>query len=411
MKITDVYNIEVLQKIQDAFSEATGFAAVTVDEKGKPVTETSNFTPYCNAIRSDKTRMARCLCSDMIGAQQAIDKESPMIYRCHAGLIDMGVPIIVNGQYVGGILAGQVRTVNPEEMKRLPSLDGQEYPGYGDPELEALFQETQKTDLKKVKAGAELLYTISNYLAERTMVEKMQEQLHKKNLELMEEIKLRSEVEATLMEAELNALQAQINPHFLFNVLNTIGRLALLENAERTQEMIYSFADMLRYTLKKEDNHIVTIQEEMEHAKNYLMIQKTRLGDRLAYSLDIDPRTEGMMCPFMIIQPFVENALNHAIEPSSKLGKVTVSSRYVDDEVIITVEDNGIGMSRELIDKVLSGEYRSKGFRNTGIGINNADQRLQYCYGPEYRLKIESELTKGTKIIIRIPKNSPIGRK
>jgi len=411
LKITDVYDIEVLQKIQDTFSEATGFAAVTVDEKGKPVTATSNFTPYCNAVRSDEKRMARCIYSDAVGAQQGVDTEAPMIYRCHAGLVDMGVPIVVNGEYVGGILAGQIRTLDPEEMASLPSLTGREYPGYGDPELENLFTQTQKTDLKKVKAGAELLYTISNYLAERTMVEKMQEQLHQKNMQLMEEVKLRSEVEATLMEAELKALQAQINPHFLFNVLNTIGRLALLENADRTQEMIYSFADMLRYTLKKEDNHIVTIQEEMDHAKNYLMIQKTRLGNRLEYRLDIDPRTEGMLCPFMIIQPFVENALNHAIEPSSQLGEITITSRYEDGNAIITVEDNGIGMTQELIEKVLSGEYRSKGFRNTGIGINNADQRLQYCYGPEYRLKIESELTKGTKIIIRIPEDSSIGRK
>lgn len=227
----------------------------------------------------------------------------------------------------------------------------------------------------------------------------------------MEEVKLRSEVEATLMEAELKALQAQINPHFLFNVLNTIGRLALLENAERTQEMIYSFADMLRYTLKKEDNHIVTILEEMDHAKNYLTIQKTRLGDRLEYELDIDPRTEGILCPFMIIQPFVENALNHAIEPSSQLGKIAIRSRYENGNALITIEDNGVGMTQELIEKVLSGEYRSKGFKNTGIGINNADQRLQYCYGSEYRLKIESELTKGTKIIVRIPEDSSIGRK
>lgn len=411
MKITDVYDIEVLQKIQDAFSDATGFAAVTVDEKGKPVTETSNFTPYCNAIRSDEKRRARCLYSDTVGSQQAIDTNAPMIYKCHAGLVDMGVPIVVNGEYVGGILAGQIRTEDPEEMDTLPSVTGKGHPGYGDPELEKLYTQTEKTDLEKVKAGAELLYTISNYLAERTMVEKMQEQLHKKNLQLMEEVKLRNEVEATLMEAELKALQAQINPHFLFNVLNTIGRLALLENAERTQEMIYSFADMLRYTLKKEDNHIVTILEEMDHAKNYLTIQKTRLGDRLEYELDIDPRTEGILCPFMIIQPFVENALNHAIEPSSQLGKIAIRSRYENGNALITIEDNGVGMTQELIEKVLSGEYRSKGFKNTGIGINNADQRLQYCYGSEYRLKIESELTKGTKIIIRIPEDSSIGRK
>ena len=129
------------------------------------------------------------------------------------------------------------------------------------------------------------------------MIHIMQEELHNKNLELMEEVKLRSEVEAALKEADLKALQAQINPHFLFNVLNTIGRLALLENAEKTQEMIYAFSDMMRYTLKKENTNIVTLKEEVEHVRNYLSIQKMRLGERLDYSIHIDEDAEEVMCP------------------------------------------------------------------------------------------------------------------
>ena len=141
-----------------------------------------------------------------------------------------------------------------------------------------MYDKTLKTTLTQVRAAADLLYTIANYLVEKQMIHIIQEELHNKNLELMEEVKLRSEVEASLKEADLKALQAQINPHFLFNVLNTIGRLALLEGADKTQEMIYAFSDMMRYTLKKEKNNVVTLKEEMEHVQNYLSIQKMRLG-------------------------------------------------------------------------------------------------------------------------------------
>ncbi|MEG0379137.1 MAG: histidine kinase, partial [Eubacterium sp.] len=184
------------------------------------------------------------------------------------------VPIMVKGNYLGAILSGQVR-IDEEGMKNLPLGSVSKLTDFsGNKEIQKLHDKTLVTTLDQVNAAADLLYTIANYLVEKQMIHIMQEELHNKNLELMEEVKLRSEVEAALKEADLKALQAQINPHFLFNVLNTIGRLALLENAEKTQEMIYAFSDMMRYTLKKENTNIVTLKEEVEHVRNYLSIQK-----------------------------------------------------------------------------------------------------------------------------------------
>ena len=245
------------------------------------------------------------------------------------------------------------------------------------------------------------------------MIHIMQEELHNKNLELMEEVKLRSEVEAALKEADLKALQAQINPHFLFNVLNTIGRLALLENAEKTQEMIYAFSDMMRYTLKKENTNIVTLKEEVEHVRNYLSIQKMRLGERLDYSIHIDEDAEEVMCPFMTIQPFVENAINHAIEPHAAGGKVMITGEQDGDIVTVRIIDDGKGIAPELIEKILDGNYDPEAQgndKNTGIGINNANKRLKYYYGPEFGIKINSEVGKGTEVMIKIPRKALLGR-
>ncbi|MGV8907120.1 MAG: sensor histidine kinase [Acetobacterium sp.] len=411
LKITDIIDVEVLQRIQDSFSSATGLAAVTVDYKGNPITEYSNFSEFCNCVRKDSGNRDCCYQSDAHGGIESARSGKPSIYICHGGLVDLAVPIMVKGNYLGAILAGQVK-IDEDEMRRLPLGTSHALTDFSDqPEILELYNKISYTTLTQVRASAELLYTIANYLVEKQMIHIIQEELHNKNLELMEEVKLRSEVEASLKEADLKALQAQINPHFLFNVLNTIGRLALLEGADKTQEMIYAFSDMMRYTLKKEKNNVVTLKEEMEHVQNYLSIQKMRLGNRLNYTVTVDKLAEDILCPFMTIQPFVENAIIHAIEPNAKGGDLTITAQLYKEMAILKIADNGKGIPKDKIKKILDGTYESDGReKNTGIGVNNANKRLMYYYGVNHGVEIKSELDKGTEITIKIPRKSLVGR-
>lgn len=411
LKITDIIDVEVLQRIQDSFSDATGLAAVTVDYKGNPITEYSNFSEYCTCVRKESSNRDCCFQSDAHGGIESARSGKPSIYICHGGLVDLAVPIMVKGNYLGTIMAGQVK-IDEEEMKRLPFGTSHELTDFSkNPEIMDLYDKTLKTTLTQVRSAADLLYTIANYLVEKQMIHIIQEELHNKNLELMEEVKLRSEVEASLKEADLKALQAQINPHFLFNVLNTIGRLALLEGADKTQEMIYAFSDMMRYTLKKEKNNVVTLKEEMEHVQNYLSIQKMRLGNRLNYLVEVDEMAEDILCPFMTIQPFVENAIIHAIEPNARGGEVRITADILKEIAILKIVDDGKGIPDDRIHKILDGTYEADGReKNTGIGINNANKRLMYYYGVDYGVEIKSELEKGTEITIKIPRKSLAGR-
>ncbi|MDZ5724790.1 PocR ligand-binding domain-containing protein [Acetobacterium sp. K1/6] len=411
LKITDIIDVEVLQRIQDSFSDATGLAAVTVDYKGNPITEYSNFSEYCTCVRKESSNRDCCFQSDAHGGIESARSGKPSIYICHGGLVDLAVPIMVKGNYLGAIMAGQVK-IDEEEMKRLSFGTSHELTDFSkNPEIMDLYDKTLKTTLTQVRSAADLLYTIANYLVEKQMIHIIQEELHNKNLELMEEVKLRSEVEASLKEADLKALQAQINPHFLFNVLNTIGRLALLEGADKTQEMIYAFSDMMRYTLKKEKNNVVTLKEEMEHVQNYLSIQKMRLGNRLNYLVEVDEMAEDILCPFMTIQPFVENAIIHAIEPNARGGEVRITADILKEIAILKIVDDGKGIPDDRIHKILDGTYEADGReKNTGIGINNANKRLMYYYGVDYGVEIKSELEKGTEITIKIPRKSLAGR-
>ncbi len=408
LNITDVLDLDVMQRIQDAFAEATGYAAIIVDRDGKPVVEYSNFCDYCLEIRKT-TECQVCYESDANGGCNAAETLEPAIYMCHAGLVDFAVPIIVQGQYIGAILAGQTR-IEPEMMEKFSKnpnfkVDLSEDAIFNsDPTLRAKYNDTLVSTYKQVKAASQLLFTLANHMAEMQMLNHMQSKLHEKEIELSEETRLRSEVEAALKEADLKALQAQINPHFLFNVLNTIGRLAMIENATRTQEMVYQFSDLMRYNLKRGNTEVTSIREEIEYVRNYLSIQKTRLGDRLTFEIDIAPETEEVLCPVMTIQPFVENAINHVIEPKLSGGSIRIQTKSAGKVVHIIINDDGQGIPEDVAERVLNGSYTSDK-PSTGIGINNANKRLKYYFGPEFGLQIGHSEEGGTRILIRVPNN------
>ncbi len=401
--------MKVWQEIQNSFAEATGFAAIIVDKDGTPLLDYSNFCQYCLEIRKTD-KIADCYLSDASGGNLASETKKPVVYRCHGGLIDFAVPIMVNGQYLGAILAGQTRIDDSEndqlDFETIVKTDPKATPLYeSSDKMNELYNSIPVNPLERVKAASNLLYTLANHLVEMKLVNHMQQELHEKEIELSEETRVRSEVEAALKEADLKALEAQVNPHFLFNVLNTISRIAHIENASKTQDIIYDFSDLMRYTLKRSSLEAVTLEEEFEHIKNYLNIQKVRLEDRLESVIEIDPGCKEVFCPPMIVQPFVENVINHVIEPRSIGGKIRIKAKDLEDEVVITIEDNGEGIPDDKIERLLSGTYTSDS-RSTGLGIVNVNKRLKYYFGPEHGIKIERSPLGGAMIVMRIPKDS-----
>ncbi len=403
LSISDVFDMEVLQKIQDAFSAATGVAAIIVDYKGNPVLEYSNFTDFCTNIRKIPECYEHCMRSDADGGIESVRTGKPAIYVCHGGLVDMAVPIMAKGNYIGAILAGQVQ-IPKEEMAKLPmGSPGKLTNLYGRQDLARMRSQVTMTTLERVQAAADLLFTIANYLVERQLIVVMQRELNEANMELMEEINRRSDMESALQKANLKALQAQINPHFFFNVLNTIGRLAMIEGANQTQDMVYRFSDLLRYTMRRDENDFVALQEEIRHVRNYLHIQKVRQGDRLTYDFDISKELKTVLCPFMSIQPFVENAIKYAVEARENGAHISVSAHLSGNDVEIHVIDNGVGIASERIDELLDEERHIESKKGMGIGIRNTNKRLKYYYGPDYGVTFNKNITSGTDVIITIP--------
>lgn len=199
-------------------------------------------------------------------------------------------------------------------------------------------------------------------------------------------------MEAHLKDAQLKYLQAQINPHFLFNTLNAGAQLAMMESADRTYEYVQKVATFFRYNVKK-GNETVTIREEISLIDNYIYILNVRFSGDIHYEKNIEEEWLDMPMPSMILQPIVENCVNHGIREMAGEGKIWLSVYEMDGVVCISIGDNGKGMTQDMIQKVLSGTYReeSKSGDSNGIAMDNVIARMQLFTGKEHVMDIFSE--------------------
>ncbi|WP_188400135.1 PocR ligand-binding domain-containing protein [Sporomusa sp. GT1] len=393
--LDEIINVQSLQEIQNKFSEATGIAAVTVDANGAPVTKPSKFTDFCCYVRSFPDGFERCKACDDRGGRNAMEKQRPVVYHCHSGLTDFAAPIIVQNEYVGALLAGQVVLPNPdfdakqEMFSRLLPL------GMDKEILSELFDKIAIIPEHRLQAAADLLHLMANYIVEMSATNLVQKQL-------MAELKAKSELQNLLRAAELKALQAQINPHFLFNALNTIARLSLLEGAERTQEVVHSLSALLRTNLRDMEE-MRTLQQEIKSIEDYLSIQQVRFGDRIQATIEIQPELMKISVPALSLQPLVENAIIHGLEPKKEGGHIYISGYVANNNIIIRVSDTGVGIPQERMGAILKSEKRSSKGHLTGIGLINVHQRIQHYFGEQYGLRIESKVGEGTEVYLSLP--------
>ncbi|WP_299091975.1 sensor histidine kinase [uncultured Metabacillus sp.] len=224
--------------------------------------------------------------------------------------------------------------------------------------------------------------------------------------QLIEEIKEKSELDQLLKELELKHLQNQINPHFLFNTLNTVSRMAYLEDAAVTSRLIQSVSTLLRSSLG-DISKTVTLREEANVVKEYFYIQKTRFAERITFQTSIDESCLNVKIPALTLQPLVENSFIHGIEALEEGGIISLAIYRDEADVIIEVSDNGKGMDEERKNQILSNTvadlHEDHSGHSTGIGLRNVIKRLKLVYKRPDTLTIHSEKNKGTTIRIKLP--------
>ncbi|WP_166245469.1 sensor histidine kinase [Paenibacillus turpanensis] len=208
------------------------------------------------------------------------------------------------------------------------------------------------------------------------------------------------DLELKRRQSQLHALQSQINPHFLFNSLSTIRMRSLIKGEEETAHMIHNLAKMFRKSLEWGKDW-VTVQEEMDLILSFLEIQKYRFGDKLNYSLQVDERVSKRLIPKMMLQPLVENASIHGIEPLKQGGHIEVRAELCEGFLVFTVEDNGIGMESEKLAQLKAELNREE--MGEHVGVKNVVFRLKMYFHEEASFSIESAAEEGTRIQIRVP--------
>lgn len=203
-------------------------------------------------------------------------------------------------------------------------------------------------------------------------------------------------------KSEMKALQSQINPHFLYNTLDSIIWMAEGKKNEEVVLMTASLAKLLRQSISNEDE-VVSIGNEIDYVRSYLTIQKMRYKDKLEFEIDIDPSIKNVKIVKLVLQPIVENAIYHGLKYKESKGLLTVRGHTKGEDAVIEIIDNGVGMDEETLNHIF--ESHKVNYHSNGVGVYNVQKRLLLYYGPEYGITYSSELGKGTTATIVIPMN------
>ncbi|MCJ8012945.1 sensor histidine kinase [Paenibacillus sp. KQZ6P-2] len=226
---------------------------------------------------------------------------------------------------------------------------------------------------------------------------------------LIQKEKESSEKDRLVKELELAVLQNQINPHFLFNSLNVLSKLALIEGAEKTSDLTVSMSNLLRYNLRQLDRP-VPLRDEVEHAKEYFIIQQARFRERIRFETEIDEAGLDVLVPVLTLQPILENVFVHAIEGMEEGAVIKLAIQCKPDETWVAISDNGVGMSEDVRESLLHYDEELPRERDnpekshsTGLGTRNVFKRLELFYNQKDMISIQSEPGKGTTVLIQIP--------
>lgn len=317
-------------------------------------------------------------------------------FVCRYGLENILYPIMVQDEILGYVAGVQSYLQGNEYQKHM--IDVQSLEEAKGPELEFIAKSI--SSIKTVEATKIQIHEqLCGHIAKNISLDLSQSISHA-NLDVM------LSIEKEILEKKINDLEAKnmslvVNPHFLFNTLNCIARIAYFEHS-KTEELIYCLSDLLRYNLKQ-DNQLHTIGAEVDNITKYLYIQKVRFKNRLVYETDIPENIKSYRIPNMVIQPIVENAVIHGITPKRDGGKISIYAELYKNEIVISIMDNGNGFPKDFMQKTEQLENKS------GLGFWNTDKRLKQYYGEQYGLKIVKSDYSGSTVTITIP-TKPIGR-
>ncbi len=401
-RLSEHLNLQRLQKLQDNLAEALDMAFVTVDYRGRPVTRSSGFTGFCSCMANHDRYGSLCSRCYAHAGLHATMAGKPFIYRCHGGLVEFAVPLLVDGRYLGSVMGGQCELTAPsyEPEPVLP----QQTNWQENPELAQNRSTVHKITGDKLEASVSLVQDILRNLLEEEQNHILREELDRKKRELMEEKAARANLElAQKPEEGSGEFVEHLDKDHLFYMLNVISRLAFLEKAEQTERTVCDFAAMMRYVLDNRANNFVTLGEELEYIDYYLQIQKRRTTERLHYEIRVPETYHSVLCPFMMLYPLIKNTVKYVQDNSRDGGSLAICAREEQDLLVLSLTCDCASLSGQKTGLALDLEGKRK-----GSPLDWLDKSLKSIFDRNCGVMSEDRQDgqPGREIQIRLPLNS-----
>ncbi|ABO51763.1 histidine kinase internal region [Desulforamulus reducens MI-1] len=374
------------------YSRYSGFLSLSnislqlIDTNGDILLEFNPSPDFCKLVCQEDDKR---ICSDYISRLKSGKGDR---FTCRYGLTNILLPVDVNKQTIGYVVGAQVYSPDSEYQKYLIDIMAIAK----DKKLEPEFIAKSIAAIKTIEANkVDIHEQLCNHIAKNISYD------FSESINNTDKAIARLSIEKEMLEKKILDLEAKnmslvVNPHFLFNTLNSIARIAYFEKSHTTEELIYCLSDLLRYNLKQDDE-LHTIGNEMDNIEKYLYIQKVRFKNRLEYDINIADDIKHHRIPNMIIQPIVENALIHGISPKRDGGRIKIYAEKYKNDINIFVMDNGNGFPKEVLQSLQQPENK------LGIGFRSTDKRLKRYFGDCYGLKIIKSDYSGSTVTISIP--------
>lgn len=404
LNILELFGKKNIEEIQEKIAKATGLGVVTVNFKGEYITDPVAYCDFCKMIGEDEERNKLCYASSAFGVVQAAVHQKNYIYCCPCGLMEVAIPLIVRGQFLGGFLAGQIRCTDaPKDTSELKNVMPHKQDYTQCEPFKSCYERVKTMTYDEFYNIAELISLIVNQLGEKEMVNIMLKMYQEEQQKRQEEIEKRTALEQDLREAELFAFRSKMNPYFVFTTLSAISNLAVLEEAPQTNEVISVFADFLRDKLT-DPKELEFIVDEVETIEKYLFIQKMRFSGKLDYQIELPQDLALVEIPSMMLFPFVERAVYYGIACKESDGRVSIRVSAEGDDLLVSIADDGPGLNRQEIKK-LFGEYKDKyeGY-HVDNEVHTAQKRFGEYFGQGYKPVIKATKGVGTCCTLRFPK-------
>lgn len=370
--IIRLFGRDKLEHIQESLSKATGLAFVTVDYKGEPVTDMTFFSDFCRKFREDKELRQNCRTSDAMGSIQAAVTKKTHIYFCPCGLIEMAIPIVVEGNYLGGFLGGQFRCEDaPETVRQIePTVETERFRRLRE-ESRQRFEELPVYSYEKILDMANLVSLVITQLSENRANQYYQEDMLKKRIKKIQETNQKHLKEKAELEVRFHELADLFISH-----------------------VKYGIADKGTF---------VHFAGELEYVEQYLKFQKIRLGSQFNYTLHFPREMQMMKLPAGVLFPFVQNAFYHGVMLSPEGGSISLNGYLKQGNFVLEIINTGSGFSNEEL-KIRFEPYKNnhEGYY-IQLGMECAKRKLAQLFGDEYTITVEINKNKGCRCEIIFP--------